>query len=362
MTEPVPVTLITGFLGAGKTTLLNHLLRTQSARRFAIIENEYGDLGLDGELLGTEDDLLFELTDGCVCCSVRDDFLAVLDGLVDQVGMIDHVVVETTGLASPGPVMRAFDRPSLRGKLELCGVVAVVDAAQLAESLDDSDTCADQIACADLLILNKSDQVGVDALARTRARLAELNPLAQVVCTTHARVDGELVLAAHNRTLAQGPDSHTHGHGHAHQEHDHKAHGHDAHEHHAHEQDGHSHGEHRHSAHGPGPALHADSGHDPDIQAVSVESDGVVDIEALDRWLGSLVRNRARPMLRMKGVIGIEGGRRFVFHAVRRTIDVRPADVRASESGRNRVVFIGRNLDAAALRAGFATCLRGGVS
>ena len=324
MSTPVPVTLVTGFLGAGKTTLLNHLLRHTSARRFVVIENEFGDLGLDGDLVRATDDIVFELTDGCVCCTVRADFLRVLDGLKDRLGTFDHVLIETTGLASPGPVMRAFERPSLRGVMELAGVVAVVDAAELEASLDDSETCAEQIACADLLLLNKADRVPEASLARSERRLAELNPLATVVRTTHACADVETVLASYGRALAHGHHAHTHSH----------AHGHDHHE-----------------------EAPDDHQHDVQIQAVSVEADGVVDIEALDVWLGRLVRNRSRRMLRMKGIIATRGGHRFVFHAVRRTIDVRPLVGDSGPPDTNRVVFIGRNLDADALRAGFDSCV-----
>ena len=177
----IPVTLVTGFLGAGKTTLLNHILDAKPERRFAVIENEFGDVGVDGSLFNDACDILYELNDGCICCSVREDLIGVFEQLLLRVNDIDHVVIETTGLAEPEPVMRIFDLPKINAAFDLAGVITVVDAAHVEASLDDVTACLEQIAYADLLILNKVDQVGATALDAVEAKLKQLNRRVNVI-------------------------------------------------------------------------------------------------------------------------------------------------------------------------------------
>lgn len=314
MRRPVPVTLLTGFLGAGKTTLLNHLIRTGSGRRFAVVENEFGDLGMDGSLLSAPVDALLELNDGCVCCTVRDDLLAALEQLADRSGDFDHVIIETTGLADPAPVMRLFDHPQLRDTFTLDGVVTVVDACNIERSLAEVETCAEQIVTADLLILSKIDRQSSQALDTTEARLRQLNPLATILRAEHGQVALEAVLELGGRPAEASLPSH-----HSHAHHDHQ--------------------------------------HDDEIRSVAVEADGDVDVEALDLWLGRLTRSRELSLLRMKGILAVSGHpQRFVFHGVRDVVDVRPERPWGSEPRRSRAVFIGRGLDPEDLQAGFAAC------
>jgi len=310
---PVPVTLVTGFLGAGKTTLLNHILISTPMRRIAIIENEFGDLGVDGSLVGASPGSVFELNDGCVCCTVRDDLIEVFEQLLARAGEFDHVIIETTGLAEPVPVMRIFEQAAVRSAFMLDGVVTVVDAAHIEESLSDVDACSEQIAYADMLILNKADQVSTGSIEAVEARLRQLNPLASLLRAEHAAVDVEAVL-----NLGGRPEEEQFPHTHHHTEHSHQ--------------------------------------HDDEIRSVAVETDGELDIAALDVWLGQLSRNR--DVLRMKGILAVPNDpRRFVFNGVRRVVDVRPEQPWGSAARTSRIVFIGRGLDPESLQGGFQACV-----
>lgn len=314
---PVPVTLVTGFLGAGKTTLLNHVLDSADERRFAVIENEFGDLGIDSDLVGASAEAVFALNEGCVCCTVRDDLVELFDRLAAQVADFDHVIIETSGLADPGPVMKVFELARIRAAFRLDGVVTVVDAHHVESDLRDTETCAEQITYADLLVLNKADRLGESRLRSLEARLAALNPLARLVRTVQARVPVRDVLQLGGRDFKANV---------------------------VHEQtrpDGHSHH------------------HDETIASVGVEAGGDMNVDLLDRWLGSLVRRHDLELLRMKGVLAVPGqSRRFVFHGVRAVVDVVPGPPWGEETRRNRAVFIGRGLDPSMLESGFLACVQ----
>ena len=240
MTTKIPATVVTGFLGAGKTSLIQHLLRTANGRRLALIINEFGDIGVDGEILkgcqiqGCEEENLIELANGCICCTVADDFLPTMAALLNRPSPPDHIVIETSGLALPKPLIKAFTWPEVRTRVTVDGVIAVVDgpaaaAGRFAEdlealaalraadpSLDHDSPLAelfeDQLACADIVILNKSDQMDAAAWAAAEQAVADkLRPSVKVVPASFGAIDARILLgigAAAEDDLAQRPSHH----------------------------------------------------------------------------------------------------------------------------------------------------------
>ncbi|MCY4625182.1 MAG: GTP-binding protein [Chloroflexi bacterium] len=191
----VPVTILTGFLGSGKTTLLNRILTEEHGKRIAVIENEYGEVGIDQALVINADEEVFEMSNGCICCTVRGDLIRVLNNLNKRRDKFDYVLVETTGLADPGPVAQTFFMDEeLRAEYSLDGIVTLVDAAHIEQQLGRSDESTEQIAFADVLVLNKTDLVNGEALDGLEARLRGMNRMARVVRTQQADVPVETVL------------------------------------------------------------------------------------------------------------------------------------------------------------------------
>jgi len=195
MQEQIPVTVLTGYLGAGKTTLLNRILSEPHGKRYAVIVNEFGEVGIDNDLVVGADEEVFEMNNGCICCTVRGDLIHIIDNLMKRRGRFDAIIIETTGLADPAPVAQTFfvDQ-DVRAKTRLDAVVTVVDAKHLVARLDDAPEAQDQIAFADVILLNKTDLVSEDDLKAVEARIRAINPYAKLHRTQNSNVALEAIL------------------------------------------------------------------------------------------------------------------------------------------------------------------------
>jgi G3E family GTPase len=345
----IPVTVLTGYLGAGKTTLLNRILSEDHGRRYAVIVNEFGEIGIDGDLVVGADEEVFEMNNGCVCCTVRGDLIRVLQGLMKRQATaargFDAIIVETTGLADPGPVAQTFFvDEDVRARTRLDSVTTLFDALHGPSTLDTSREAREQVAFADQIVLNKTDLVDVEALTRIEARLRGLNPLAVIHRAERSNVPLDAVLGRGGfdleRITSLEPDFLNPPHGDAGHVHGPDC-DHDDHEHHDHHQ------------HGPGGHRHQD-----DIAGVSLRLDRPLDGGKATRWLNDLLQAKGQDILRAKGILDVKGEeRRLVFQAVHMMLEgelQRPW--RDGETRESRLVFIGRDLDAASLRAGFEAC------
>jgi G3E family GTPase len=362
-TAPTPVTVLTGYLGAGKTTLLNRILTESHGKRYAVIVNEFGEIGIDNDLVVDADEEVFEMNNGCVCCTVRGDLIRILNGLMRRKGGFDAIIIETTGLADPGPVAQTFFMDDeVKAKTVLDSVTTVVDAKHVLLRLSDSKEAREQIAFADQIVLNKTDLVSPAELLEVEARLRRLNPLAPIHRAVKSDVPLNAILGRGgfdlNRINELEPDflNPAHGEaGHVHTEHcDH--HGdadHNAHEHeHEHEHEDGKGAEDGHEGRGH---AHADQ----DIRGVALSLDRPVDGEKVTRWLNEVIQTQGPDILRAKGILDVKGeDKRLVFQAVHMILDgelQRPW--REDERRWSRLVFIGRNLDETALRSGFESTL-----
>ena len=360
-----PVTVLTGYLGAGKTTLLNRILSEDHGKKYAVIVNEFGEVGIDNDLIVGADEEVFEMNNGCVCCTVRGDLIRVLSGLMKRKGKFDAIIVETTGLADPAPVAQTFFvDDDVRAKTELDSVTTVVDAKHLPLRLKDSREAAEQIAFADQIILNKTDLVTASELAEVEKAIRTLNPMAPIRRAERSNVPLDAILGQHafdlTRVTELQPDflNPAHGEaGHVHDEHcDHHDHDH-GHDHHHHDHD-HVHDEHCGHDHHDHGHIHdhvAESG----ISSISLTTDKPIDGNRVTAWLNNVLQTQGVDILRAKGILDVKGeDRRLVFQAVHMILEGDfQAPWRDSDKRYSRLVFIGRNLDEAGLKAGFESCI-----
>ena len=349
MTDKTPVTVLTGYLGAGKTTLLNRILSEDHGKKYAVIVNEFGEVGIDNDLIVGADEEVFEMNNGCVCCTVRGDLIRVVQGLMKRKGGFDAIIVETTGLADPGPVAQTFFvDEDVRAKTELDSVTTVVDAKHLLLRLADSREAAEQVAFADQIILNKTDLVTDAELVEVERAIRKLNPLAPIHRAQRANVPLEMVLGRGSFDLGRitdlEPDFLNPAHGEAGHVHDEECE-HDHHDHH-HNDDGHDHGHHGHDIDASG------------IRGVSLTLNKPIHGQRITQWLNEVLQAQGPDILRAKGIIDVAGeDRRLVFQAVHMILEGDfQGPWRDGDNRYSRLVFIGRNLDEAALRTGFEAC------
>lgn len=317
MSEKIPVTVLTGYLGAGKTTLLNRILTEPHGKKFAVIVNEFGEIGIDNDLVVGADEEVFEMNNGCICCTVRGDLIRIIEGLMKRKGKFDAIIVETTGLADPAPVAQTFFvDEDVSSKARLDAVITVVDARWLKEQLHDAPEAKNQIAFADVIIINKTDLVTAEELQAVEMQVRAINAYATIHKTTRSSVSLDAVLGKNafdlDRILDIAPefleDVHVH--------------------------------------------------HDSSVKSIALTIPGDIDPDKFMPWISEFTQKEGPNILRCKGILSFKNEpKRFVFQGVHMILDGDlQREWKPDETRQSKMVFIGHKLDRPAIEKAVEAC------
>lgn len=362
---PVPVTILTGFLGAGKTTLMNHILANQEGLKTAVLVNEFGEIGIDNELIISTGDDMVELTNGCICCTINDELLNTIYKVLERPEPLDYIVVETTGLADPLPVAMTFLGSDLRDLTRLDSIITVIDAENFGEEILDTSVGRAQVVYGDILLLNKTDLVSRERVQQVETMISDIKSDPRILHAVKGNVQLPLLLSVglfesdrvateqadpkghhhghshdHGHEHTHGASHETDGHGHAHHPHEH-SHSHD----HSHHDHGHDHGHHDHD--------HAHDGAIEGFTSLSFKTDQPLNLRLFQNFLDNQL---PATVFRAKGILWFqESERRHVFHLAGKRFSIDDSDWEGSRS--NQLVLIGRDLDHETLRQQLQACV-----